>query len=51
MAWVETMIVEMPVKTGDVQIGSKFVTVGQGLAIQLASVWTNGTSGELKSSS
>ncbi|CAG5102957.1 Oidioi.mRNA.OKI2018_I69.chr1.g547.t1.cds [Oikopleura dioica] len=44
MAWVETMIVEMPVKTGDVEIGSKFVTVGQDLAIQLASVWTNGTS-------
>lgn len=43
MAWVETMIVELPVKTEDVEIGSTFVTVGQDLAIQIASVWTNGT--------
>ena len=46
MAWVETMIVEMPVKTGDVKIGSTFVTVGQELQVQIASVWTNGTQGE-----
>lgn len=45
MAWVETMIVELPVKTEDVEIGSTFVTVGQDLAIQIASVWTNGTQG------